>query len=70
MQTECIIIMWDSSKYETFDNIPNFYSTIVKGMLDYKFRKAPIFIIENKIDLYRKNKKKNIIISYLKKYLY
>ena len=51
LQTECIIIMWDCSKYETFDNIPNFYSVIIEGMKDNKFRKAPIFIIENKKDL-------------------
>ena len=51
LQTECIIIMWDGSKYETFDNISNFYSTIIKGMQDNKFRKAPIFLISNKSDL-------------------
>ena len=51
LQTECVIIMWDSSKFETFDNIPNFNSTIIKGMKENKFRKAPIFIIENKKDL-------------------
>ena len=55
LQTECIIIMWDSSKYETFDNIPNFYSIINKGMQENKFRKAPIFIIENKKDLNSKS---------------
>ena len=43
LQTECIIIMWDSSKYETFDNVPNFYSTINKGMQDNKFRKYQFF---------------------------
>ena len=51
LQTECIIIMWDCSKCKTFDNIPNFVSIINKGMQDNKFRKAPIFIIENKKDL-------------------
>ena len=51
LQTECIIIIWDCSKYETFDNIPNFYETINKGMQENKFRKVPIFIIENKKDL-------------------
>ena len=51
LQTECIIIMWDCSKYETFDNISNFYSTIDKGMQDNKFRKAPIFLVANKSDL-------------------
>ena len=51
LQTECIIIMWDGSKYETFDNISNFFSTINKGMQDNKFRKTPIFLISNKSDL-------------------
>ena len=51
LQTECIIIIWDSSKYETFDNIPTFYETIKEGMKKKKFRQAPIFIIENKKDL-------------------
>ena len=55
LQTECIIIMWDGSKYETFDNISNFYSTIIKGMQDNKFRKAPIFLISNKSDLKEKS---------------
>jgi GTPase SAR1 family protein len=27
-QTECIIILWDNSKPETFDNISNFITTI------------------------------------------
>ena len=51
LQTECIIIMWDSSRYETFENIPNFYSIINEGMQNFRFRKVPIFIIENKKDL-------------------
>ena len=51
LQTECIIIMWDCNKSETFDNISNFYSTIIKGMQGNKFRKAPIFLISNKNDL-------------------
>ena len=51
LQTECIIIMWDSSKYETFDNIPDLCSKITKGMQDNRFRIAPIFIIDNKKDL-------------------
>ena len=60
LQTECIIIMWDSSKSETFDNIPIFYSTIYKGMQDNKFRKVPIFIIENKKDLEFKSSQDNL----------
>ena len=51
LQTECIIIMWDGNKEETFDNIPNFFSTINKGIKDNKFRNVPIFLIQNKKDL-------------------
>ena len=50
IQTECIIIMWDYSNPETFDNIPNFVSTIKAGFNDYKFREAPIIVIQNKMD--------------------
>ena len=60
LQTEYIIIMWDSSNFQTFDNIPNFYETIIKGMQDNKFRKAPIFIIENKKDLSAKSNKDDL----------
>ena len=51
LQTECIIIMWDKSRPETFDNIPNLISTIIEGIKEYKFRDVPIFLIQNKIDL-------------------
>ena len=50
LQTECIIIMWDNSNPETFDNIPGFVSTIKAGYKDYKFREAPIIVIQNKMD--------------------
>ena len=50
-QTECIIILWDNSKPETFDNISNFITTIESGIEENKFRKVPIFVIQNKIDL-------------------
>ena len=69
LQTECIIIMWDCSKYETFDNIPNFYSTIDKGMQDNKFRKAPIFLIENKKDLNDKSSKDNLEKNKIKDFI-
>ena len=51
LQTECIIIMWDKSKSDTFDNIPNLISTINVGIKEKKFRDVPIFLIQNKIDL-------------------
>lgn len=50
LQTECIIIMWDNSYPETFDNIPSFVSTIKAGFLDNKYREAPIIVIQNKMD--------------------
>ena len=50
-QSECIIIMWDNNNLETFDNIPNFVSTIISGMKQNKFKNVPIFIIQNKTDL-------------------
>ena len=50
-QTECVIIMWDNSKHDTFDNIYNLFGTINQGMNDFKYRKAPIFLIRNKLDL-------------------
>ena len=55
IQTECIIIMWDSHNPESFDNIPNFVSTIEAGISEYKFRDVPIFVIQNKIDLDNKD---------------
>ena len=51
LQTECIIIIWDKSKSDTFDNIPNLISTINVGIKEKKFRDVPIFLIQNKIDL-------------------
>ena len=37
VQTECIIIMWDSSDYDTFDNIPNFFYFKFEGINYKKF---------------------------------
>lgn len=51
MQTECIIIIWDKSRADTFDNIPNLIASINEGIKEYKFRNVPIFLIQNKIDL-------------------
>ena len=73
-QSECIIIMWDNSNLETFDNIPNFISTIIAGMKQNKFNKVPIFIIQNKMDLdldldnNELEEKKNTIENLKKKY--
>ena len=51
LQTECVIIMWDNSRYDTFDHIDNLILTINEGMNHFKFRKVPIFLIKNKSDL-------------------
>ena len=59
LQTECIIIMWDINKIDSFDNIPNLIATINEGIKDYKFRDAPIFLINNKIDLEIKESEKS-----------
>ena len=55
VQTECIIVMWDNSCPETFENIPNFISAIESGMKQYKYLKVPIFVIQNKMDLKLEN---------------
>ena len=59
IQTECVILMWDNSKNDSFDNIPNLFYTINQGMNDRKFRKAPIFLIQNKTDLDLKSSQRN-----------
>lgn len=50
-QTECIIIMWDNSDTETFDNIPNLVVTIESILNKEKFKNMPVFLVQNKIDL-------------------
>ena len=51
IQTECILIIWDSSNPESFDKIPNLVSLIEEGIKDNLFRDAPIIVIQNKMDL-------------------
>ena len=51
LQTECIIIMFDNSRTETFDNIPNLISTIKSRIKENYFREVPIILVQNKIDL-------------------
>ena len=51
LQTECIIIMWDISKIDSFDNIPNLIATINSSINEYKFKDVPIFLIKKKMDL-------------------
>ena len=59
VQTECIIIMWDNSNPESFENIPNLVLTIQTGFNENKYRKVPIFIIQNKMDLNPENEEEN-----------
>ena len=49
-QAECIIIMWNNSDTDTFDNILNLVLTI-KDSKDITFDNIPIFLVQNKIDL-------------------
>ena len=55
VQTECIILMWDNNDPETFNNIPKLIDTIESGMKYNKYRKVPIFLIQNKMDLQMNN---------------
>ena len=48
VQTECIIIMFDNSSKNTFNNLPDLVSTI-KTTLKNKI--VPIFLLQNKMDL-------------------
>ena len=50
-QTECIIIMWDNSSSETFDNIPYLVVTIESILNKEKFKNIPVFLVQNKKDL-------------------
>ena len=59
VQIECIIIMWDNSNPESFENIPNLVLTIETGFNENKYRKVPIFIIQNKMDLNPENEEEN-----------
>lgn len=59
VQIECIIIMWDNSNPESFENIPNLVLTIETGFKENKYRKVPIFIIQNKMDLNLENEEEN-----------
>ena len=56
VQTECIIVIWDNSNPDTFDNIPNFISAIESRMK----QDVPIFVIQNKMDLMTENKSRSI----------
>lgn len=48
VQTECIIIMFDNSSKNTFDNLPELISTI---KMTLKNKIVPIFLLQNKMDL-------------------
>ena len=45
VQTECIIIMWDSSNSNTFQNIPNCIKAIISMIKENKLGNINIFLI-------------------------
>ena len=49
-QTECVIIMWNNSDTDTFENIKNLVLTI-KSVKENNYNDIPIFLVQNKIDL-------------------
>ena len=51
VQTELIIIMWDYSEPESFDNVIKLVDTIESGISNNQFRNVPIILIQNKTDL-------------------
>ena len=51
VQTECIIIMWDSSNSNTFQNIPNCIKAIISMITENKLGNINIFLIQNKANL-------------------
>ena len=51
LQTECVLIMWDSSSTETFDNIPKLVYSVIKNLKNDNIK---IYIVQNKIDLDQK----------------
>ena len=51
IQTECIIIMWDNSNSNTFQNIPNFVKAIISMIKENKLGNINIFLIQNKANL-------------------
>ena len=51
VQTECIIIMWDNSNSNTFQNIPNCIKAIISMIKENKLGNINIFLIQNKANL-------------------
>ena len=51
IQTECIIIIWDNSNSNTFQNIPNFVKAIISMIKENKLGNINIFLIQNKANL-------------------
>ena len=57
VQTELIIIMWDYSEPESFDNVIKLVDTIESGISNNQFRNVEIILIQNKTDLEINNSK-------------
>ena len=51
IQTECIIIIWDNSNSNTFQNIPNFVMAIISMIKENKIGFIKIYLIQNKANL-------------------
>ena len=51
IQTECIIIIWDNSNSNTFQNIPNFVMAIISMIKENKIGFIKIYLIQNKSNL-------------------
>ena len=68
IQTECVIIMWDNSKPESFDNIPNLVSIIEKGIKQNKYNKVPVFVIQNKIDITQDENEEDDLKEFIEKF--
>ena len=51
IQTECILIMWDSSHPNTFEKIPDLINLIISMINEKQVRNIDIYIAQNKTDL-------------------
>ena len=51
IQTECILVMWDSSHPNTFEKIPDLINLIISMINEKQVRNIDIYIAQNKTDL-------------------
>jgi small GTP-binding protein len=50
-QTECILVMWDSSHPNTFEKIPDLVNSIISMIKEKQIRNIDIYIVQNRTDL-------------------